>query len=200
MGLNPGGFRGSLRNVSVKDKTIESFEDGDISEWGGVTDAYIVQQGPVSDGDHAVESDGKSRIMSNTSPTLTTGIEYRADIRADNSSDTPQWGFFTQEETNQPKGYFEELRISKNEVRIFRFEGGGDGIGLSSVINVSLSTSTFYSLVFKAASDGTLTFGVQSDDNNNRETATTTDSTYTSGGIGVHSSGGDEFWDYVREA
>jgi len=167
--------------------------------FGGDLGKYSRQQTTVLNGSFTLEHTGTSgfQTISDTGPTLTQGDTIRFDAQAVSGVDLLTV-IFTQNETTTPGGYALQLRPSGNVARFWRLDGSGNINTIFDTQSGALTTGTKYTLEIDTTTSGTLTGKVLSDNNGNTLSGSTTDTTYTSGGIGFLSIGDSGFVDNIR--
>jgi hypothetical protein len=180
--------------------TIDDFEDGNISEYGGDTASFSVQTNTVWEGTHALSG---QRDMGGQSIASTSGLDnyptqdkkFTFYHQGNNESDSGI-GFFVQSETSYPDGYYLEHSTIKNEI-VINLRDNGNSYQLSST-NVSQSTNTWYKGECLPESDGTITCTLYDTAGNELAQVSATDSTFSSGGISFiakGNSGAVHYWD-----
>jgi hypothetical protein len=198
---------GDVLFLSASGSVVEDFEasrydDQGLSlsdRFGGDLTKYSRQQQTVLEGSFSLEHTGSSggQVISDTGPTLTQGDTIRFDAQARNGVDL-LIAIFTQNETSTPGGYALQLRPNDNTARLWILDGSGNLNTLFVTQTGALTTGTKYTLEIDTTTSGTLTGKVLSDNNGNTLSGSTTDTTYTSGGIGFYSVGGSGFVDNIR--
>lgn len=172
-------------------KIVDSFEDGNISEYEGDLGAFTTDSGSSpspTDGSYQLRcTSGFNQITS------TTGLDYypsqgdtiEVDLYVNGSSICELW-LGCQSEEAQPSAY--RFRIESNEIRIMK----RDGTNNSKIASKSVNLSNGYHRCRMTWGNPTLTWKVLS----SGDTISADDTDYTSGGIGWGGQSG-VYYDYL---
>lgn len=186
--------------------TIDSFEDGDISEYGGDTADYAVNTGAASDGTQSLEGS-----TPNTGIASTTGLPtYPAQDDnflcnygdADNANNVARFIWAAQAESGNPDGYYIENKPAGGDsgTKLYKVDGGTH-TELASDPNTADprgSIDDHFDVTWE--SDGSIT-GENYEGGTLIATVNATDTTFTSGGIGFYWDNQNRNrmrWDHVR--
>lgn len=184
---------GSSATVSLNDSDTsmnESFEDNDISEYGGDTAEFAVQTNTVQDGTYALN--GTSNGNNNghwISDTGTHTVDQSGNITAYLRSSTDAYlngfTFYTQEEDGSPKGYTVLFNYGAEWIRVYETSSETQPVNgeQKAEISATISDGTWYKVTVEPNSSNGYTVSVK-DGNTLLGSDSFTDSTYTSGGIG----------------
>lgn len=165
--------------------TYEGFEDGDTAEW---SEGYLTtQSSTVYEGDFAgtiaSASSGRTDVStSGLSPYPRQGTVFRYYIRLDQASDTAisvGWGV-----QNTDNYYRANLQTWTDTFRIEKADGGNRTTLADTSENVN--ADTWYYLEVDWQSDGQMTASLHTASGSQQASITTTDNTYTDGGILCH--------------
>lgn len=178
----PGGFA-----------VLESFEDGDISEYGGDTGAASV----VSSADIGFPTDGSQYLSFDTGATggvrmiaSTAGLDAYPE-----QGDTARWDaavlsdgnigpvLFAQQEDNSPGGYSFRLDSGSDVIAITREETDGTVQSVTST-SVTIQNGQRYIAEARPKAPDELTMILYDTDLLELARTTGTDATFTSGGLG----------------
>lgn len=190
---------------------LDSFEDGDMSEYSGDTADFSI------DSTDSIDTDGKYRLENNTNKVAISrtdiGIQtgqtpFGAYLWPTSTyyigafyADIPGFLFAVQSETNHSNMscYGVSLDVVDNRVNIDRFDSGNRTILANS--SATIERATTYKVVGTTWDDsGNITFEVRDKSDNVLGTVSTVDTTYTSGGIGwanISSVSNNIYFDYA---
>ena len=168
--------------------TVDDFEDGDISEYGGSTGAASVVTSPAKSGSNALEytntqpSESISSVSGlNAYPS--PGDTFRTWVRTPSSSSdvyiSVHWA--VQSETSYPESYYAYYNMGSGEFAIGDIESGS--IGNYSTTSVSLSTSTWYEIEISWGSSGSIQAELLDESGTSLATLSATNTKYSSGGV-----------------
>jgi len=214
--------QGRLRLAEAK-KIIDDFEDGDISEYGGDTGKFTVQQNTVLSGQNTLKGstdNGNFIGIASTSGLAnypSEGDVVRARIRSnsftnDSSAIYVRVGMFSQSESALPNGY--EFTVSSDgSFYIGERDSGGPTRLASQNLTESLQDNTQYEMEMKKTTGGDLEMEVFKDDtgdgnfdtsiSSSRLTGVTPSNDYTSGGVLMFMNTANDilhnaYWDNIR--
>lgn len=186
--------------------TIDSFEDGDISEYGGDTADYAVNTGAASDGTQSLEGSTPNTGIASTTglPTYPAqGDNFLCDYGdADNANNVARFIWAAQAESGNPDGYYIENDPAggSSGTKLYKVDGGTH-TELASDPNTADprgSIDDHFDITWE--SDGSIT-GENYDGGTLIATVNATDTTFTSGGIGFYWDNQNRNrmrWDHVR--
>jgi len=213
MGLKNGGLRGSLRNigtgVGIPDSVVDSFEDGDISEYGVDTGKFGVSSNWSYDGSNALLSTADFGELVSTSglPVYPqaggrTFVYFNIDGAGNRAA---KFHFGAQSQGNPVTtnakmysvfvdGVNDELEVTTNNFATNKSDAVSTTIPRSVPIRAELEWHT--------AGNDEIRVSAYNDDTSDQigSEVSITDATYTSGGIGFGLYGGtniDTYWDYA---
>lgn len=171
---------------------LESFEDGDITEYGGDTASATVQTSTgVTDGSNALEiSAGSFTIIADTGKTINVG-ETPFGCSVTHDIQDAGFGFGGQNENGAGgwSGYTVEYIDSIGDMQISKWESGSR-TNLASQATSSIIPSTPRLTVSTWDADGNITFEIRDSTGSTLESLSTTDTTYGDGGIAFFGNGG----------
>lgn len=182
--------------------TLDDFEDGNISEYGGDTGSFNVQQSTVLEGDDTLEGTGAG-VISDTGVTVFQGMELDCLIQGKSGGEVGfLYGTDSQSGEGSVSGYEVVVDIDNDKVVLYRVDSGSTTKLLEKSSSEALDNSTNYRIVvrwddsdehfiFLEKEDGTELASTNSLD-------AVSDNNYTSGGIGFHSPSGGGFFDIYR--
>jgi hypothetical protein len=193
-------FLTAVNGLTGPDVTIiDDFEDGDITEYGGDTGNFAVVQSPVQNGSNALESQTGGAVISSTTGLSTypgQGDTFRFYCQNPSSGGRIYTYFGTQSESNTPAGYRIGVRPGIDDFLLQRNDGSGGSTVLGST-SVSLSTGVWYRVNVTWQTDGTID-ATLFDSGSQIANISTTDTTYTDGGIGFEEDIAPAVWDYYH--
>ncbi len=170
---------------------VDSFEDGDLAEYDGATDAYVVNgEPPVGDGERSLKNtSGGTAIVTSTSglPRYPqAGDTFAAAAARTAMNDNLGVAFGVQDAQNfyfarvYPEGSSDRLQLYKRV--------GGEYTELAKS-SLSVETGVLYDFVVDWASLGDIDVELRDPDGNAVASVAATDETFEDGGIGVRSTG-----------
>jgi len=185
---------------------LEGFESGSLStQYGGDTADFSVQSSTVFEGSFALEgTTGTVNSIARTDVNITRPGTYSVRVRVDTLNFNRRAGVFwmAQSATSGPDGYMSRIYQEDNLFDVFRVQNSSfNQIGTDSV---SLNTNEWYEIEFEANSNGTENFRLFDDNAGQRgnqiAVVSTSDNTFSSGGIGFRdSSNGIPYFDQVKK-
>lgn len=182
-------------------EVLDSFEDGDIAEYGGDTGDFSVGTTLVYDGSNALEnssSGGTHSIIATTDITTRQGETYDYRVRSDSGSDRCGLFIGAQDESGASGGSGYSCRVTPggDDIRINRRDNGS----ITTIANgtLSLNTGEWYRVIVDWATDGTITITVENDAGTEQGTLSGTDTNYESGGLGWHHQDAGAWRDFAR--
>jgi hypothetical protein len=184
---------------------VDDFEDGDISEYGGDTGPFSVQGSVVKNGSRALEftNNTNENIMTDTDNFShpSQGDTFSAYLRTTSGSEGARGMLFgVQSETSRSNlsAYMVQL-VYNGAFRIVKYYNGNKTIMKKTT--PGWSSDTWQKVVVDWGTDGTITATVYENDNQ-KEQISTTDNTFSSGGIGWYGNRGNSsqsnYYDYYR--
>lgn len=207
-GLAVGGAgfasRGQAASTYLPDigkSAIESFEDGDLSEYNfatGKSGATVVSS-PAYDGSKVLELANTHTQMNSTSGLddyPKNGDIFSVWVRATNNAASVNFTYGVQNDHNR---YFIRVNFSGGNISLHRYEGGTDTV-LASDSAVSPSYDTWYEIKIEWC-ECAHSISLRDTQGNRVSHISATDTTWTDGGIGFDaflSSGGTAYFDYVN--
>ena len=170
---------------------VDSFEHGDLSEYDGATDAYVVNgDPPVGDGEYSLKNtSGGTAIVTSTSglPRYPrAGDRFAAAAARTETNGNFGIAFGVQDAQNfyftrvYPEGSGDRLQLYK------RVDGQYTQLAESSL---SVETGVLYDFIVDWTSLGEIDVELRDPDGNTVATVAATDETFEDGGIGVRSTG-----------
>jgi len=175
---------------------VDSFEDGDLSEYIGSTDAYeVTSDPPVADGDQSLKNTtGGTAIFGSTSglpryPQAGDTFSANAARTEANPNLGVAWGMQDLQNFYFARIYREgsESDANPDRLQVYRREGG-DYTQLAKSAT-SVDTGVLYEFVVDWGETGTMDVTVRDPDGNTVATASATDTTFTEGGVGARRTG-----------
>lgn len=148
---------GSAASVVVHDPIVDSFEDGDLSEYSGVTADWLATgvSGTPTDGNFLLESDSAtpSRIVSTSGLPFnyTEGdspVRYAVDVKLNGASKRAEVYVLAQDADNA-----EFLRIEPGTIDIFHREGGTQTSEGFAEKSADFSVNEWLTVEFRAQSN-----------------------------------------------
>jgi len=171
---------------------VDSFEDGDIAEYGGQTGAWQVATTPVADGTFAVQEtfsngDRSGRSISSTSglpvyPSQGDTLRFNAQL----SDVDGEIGimFFTQSATSLPDNYAVTFRFFESQIALTKRQSGNFS-KLATATVTAPPTGEMLEGRVDIGQSGTFTFEAFDSSGNSLGSITGSDGSFMSGGIGV---------------
>jgi hypothetical protein len=192
---------------------VDNFEDNDISEYGGDTGNFAAK----AEGNVSVSAQNGTTVLEGDSPdgsfygiSSTSGLNaypsqgdtFRCWVYLPNDSGVRTRIYYgTQSETNLPNRYMPSLDDDVDEFQLQLQDDSGFSIIASTSHTFSLGA--WYEVEVDWGSSDTHTVRLLDDTGTELEKISTTDTTYTSGGIGfqhnpLSNSSSTAFFDYYR--
>lgn len=197
----------AVHDSSSVTQYVETFEDGDIAEYGGDTGYFSVNSIFDPEGTYGLEGHidgaGNTRRIQAGEKSVSDGNTYKVDIQTGGDSRHYQYIMFGAPDDTTFTGYLLSVEPANSKIAIFRLDSGSATL-LNRNNSVSISASTQYTIRFVWGSSGSLTFELYDSSGNKIGSTSATDSNYSSGGIGFRSFGdtgagaSDAYWDAVR--
>jgi hypothetical protein len=180
--------------VQQRSNVIESFEDGDLSEYSGDVDVFDVQESTVYVGTAALECDNANgHAISRLDQTVQRGDSLSVAVRAVEGRDalgtTALYGLQDATGFEGLQGY--GFGWNSAEAMVVRFDEPTDepsGVtGVEPIYRSGeiLSTGEWYEFDLEFEADGTHRLTTRDADGNQVDEGSGTDTTYRSGGIGM---------------
>lgn len=179
--------------------TIDDFEDADIAEYGGETANFSADTARVYEGTYALHWNQNQTGTSSDSISSSTGLPkypeagntFQCRMYSTDGFDQNGFHYFTQEEVGDPDGYMSYANQFKNNtdvLEIFRHDSGG----YTKLVSASVDhpSNTWFRYEIQTAEDGSMTATTYSG-GSQIATVSTTDTTYSAGGIGWRMGNGD---------
>lgn len=167
----------------------DGFEDGNVSEYTGCTDGSTIITSPVCEGTYALRQDSKSD-GSLCAIYSTSGLSYpsagdnvRYCVRADSSNVTAAFFFGVQAGSVADDNYRVDVNSNTEELVIYKNDGG-TLTQLDSASISSFSTGVYGDVEVSWSDDGSFTARYFDDTDTKQAEVTTSETVYTSGGIG----------------
>ncbi|MFB6119904.1 MAG: hypothetical protein ABEJ68_02170 [Halobacteriaceae archaeon] len=187
-GFVPSSSGGSGGAADLTGDLVDSFEDGDLSEYEGATDAYTVNtDDPVADGDYSLKKTAEGTAIFYSTSGLprypSAGDEFFARVARTETEVNAGIAFGVQDADNF---YFARI-YDTNRLQLYKREGGSYSQLAESVI--STSANTLYSIVVDWGTDGTIDVEVLGPEGDSLATVNTTDTAFSEGGIGARKTG-----------
>jgi hypothetical protein len=187
-----GNKSSSNITIEIDNATVEDFESGSISSYGGDTGDFTVQTGTVYEGTYALEytggATGNRKVITDTNHTLSQGDSFECRVRLENMKDRSGlvFGAEAEEGTNDFSGYVvgAESAGSGHDQSIVRYDNGSRNVLRNVTFSNTVPSGEFLHYIVDWATDGTITFELRDSSGNTIDTITATDNNYTSGGIG----------------
>lgn len=202
-------INGQILTVRVKDLStipdtiVDSFEDGDLSEYSGDTGGWVVNNNkPVCDidsGSYSAKSDFSSSYTEIVSTSGLSEYPSQGDLLyyyihfdngfSNNSSANARVKYGCQSETKGSDCYRVEFEVNNGTMTLFA-DGANSGsdILLDEATSVSYPEDEFLELKIPWNTDGSMSPTLQDLDGNQIASISGTDTSYTSGGIGLGNS------------
>jgi len=182
--------------------TVDTFDDGDISEYSGDTGSFETVSSPSVNGQALHETTGTSPVRI----TSTSGLNYYPEhgdtitYRTRFSEDRAKSGFLfgVQSGSPQSSGYLINLNNQGNALEI---EKDGEGSELATTAT-DFPENEWLTVTVDWESDGTISATVDDSSGSTIATVSASDTTYTDGGVGYYmntdTSSTDVYWDEVE--
>jgi len=181
---------------------IEFFENGDISGYGGDNGFDLINDpSQTVFGDFLLQSNNNinNKHIGDTAVSTQQGERYEWRVKTDDDLNNQFFFIGLQNENGVSGATGYGLNFSGGNIRIVKVSNGGFN-SLASTNNVYSSTSTFFRPEVTWGTDDSILFELFDDNKNFLGSVSTTDSSFTSGGIGFQDrSDGGVSWDYVQE-
>jgi len=182
---------------------LDSFEDGDITEYGGDTGGFVVQNSIAFDGTQALNYNGGASISTLDFSVATgetpLGAFLRSDSLTSGVTSRPRFLFATQSETAKPECYILQIDVAggTQAFELRKRQGGSTSVLGAKAPN--LSTSTWYKLVVTQwAANGDITVEIRQSDDTTITSISATDTAFSSGGIGWEGATDDDhYYDFA---
>ncbi len=178
---------------------VDSYEDQNLSEYGGDTSPWSFVTSPgVTDGSYALQNDDVGVIQSTSGLNAypSQGDTVRHDHHITESGAALGFLLFTQDETSTPNGYMIRPSDASDAFQIYRVDDGSFTL-LDEDTSVTFSQGDQLEIDVTPTTDGV--DATCSRSGSQIASVSTTDTTYTSGGIGWRSGGATASTvDYVR--
>jgi hypothetical protein len=190
-----GGVRaGYLSGVkdAIPDSEIDFFNDGNISEYGGSTSSFTVDQtSPVFEGSHSLKFDSTGISISSTSglpnyPDQGDTFEYRLNVASQTTDNGTNYKLLwaTQSENTFPDSYRVEF-ANKFQDFVIQKRDGGSNINLVSDTGLNIPTGEWLRIEIVWETDNSIQATLEEADGTQVSQLSTSDSTFTSaGGVG----------------
>lgn len=185
-------------------QVLDSFEDGDISEYSGDTGEFSVVQSPVYDGSNALENTTSQSAITRTDTTIETGQTpsgaFVQSISGQFSDSTPTVAFGVQSSTGYDNISCYAIEYNNiGELVISRYDSGSRSSLNSSGLSNALDGEWVEVILTEWDTDGNITAEAKRvSDGTTLASVSVTDSTYTSGGIGFINTDADgAYFDYA---
>lgn len=172
--------------------TIDDFEDNDLAEYAGDTATWATQTSTVSSGSYAakctVSSGGGDHSIASTSGLPyypSPGDTFRAAVQiGDATTGIPMVGYFAQSETATPDGYKVLFDAANSNFKLRLTQGGSNSVLVSDTsVDYTGFDTAFWAVEVDVTSDNTHTVTLLDDTGTQVSQISTTDTTFTSGGI-----------------
>lgn len=207
-GIGIGGISTTLASTPASASTstggtiIDDFEDGDLSEYSfdrNAAGASLVSN-PTYDGSHALQIDA-----TNTELLSTSGLNYfpRAGdtfscwVRGTNGAADVNFTYGAQDKNNR---YVARVSFDRDNIVLFRYENGTLHT-LAQQYGITVGEDSWYNIEINWGDNNTHQFTLQDASGSEVAQISSTDSTWTSGGVGydayMNTSGGTVYFDYV---
>ena len=181
------GYIVDSSDVGGEDNLIDSFEDGDISEYTfdpTRENLATVVSSPTRSGSHALELGGTNTELISTPelpryPTAGDTISYW--VRGTNNADDTNFSYGVQDHENR---YFVRVDLANSDLYLFRYQNGGATQLASNTTGYTLSQDVWYEVEIQWGTDGTHTVTLFDSSGSQLVQVTGSDATWTSGGIG----------------
>lgn len=168
---------------------VDSFEDQSLSEYGGDTGSFSFVTSPgVTDGTYALQNNNTGVVQSTSGLDNypSQGDTVRHDHHITESQAALGFLLFTQDETNTPEGYMIRPSDVSDAFQIYRVDAGSFTL-LDEDTTVTFSQGDQLEIDVSPTASGVDATCKRS--GSEIASVTTTDTTYTSGGMGWRSGG-----------
>ncbi|UPV99667.1 hypothetical protein M0R88_14245 [Halorussus gelatinilyticus] len=180
--IQPSDIGGGGSSATV----VDDFEDGNLSEYGfdrGSSGASVVSS-PTHSGSHALEYAGTNTEAISTSglnayPSAGDTVSFW--VRGSGGAAKTNLSYGVQDHTNR---YFVRVNISADNLALYRLEGGSSTELAADWSTPALSQDAWYELEVQWATDGTHTLTLLDSSGSQLTQVSTTDTTWSSGGVG----------------
>lgn len=211
-------------SIDTPVRTVDGFEDGDLSEYVGETGSFSVQGTTVKVGSNALKAENETNtgitsalineMFDNTFAPLDhyplPGDTFDCWVRIDSQGDSGNaaaigWASNNLDQSgNNPDGYKVQVSADNSNFELKKRDGG-QSTSLASAAP-TLSNDTWYRVHVDWGTDGTMTCKLYDDTGSLVETISATDTTFKEGGISffLNASGGSGsandacYWDDFR--
>jgi len=185
---------------------VDNFEDNGISEYGGDTGKFQTQTGTVFSGAYALRGDADSGTgpgfagIASTSgldnyPAQGDVFECRFRMEGDAYDNLIHFG--SQTAAFVPDGYEARMDFNDYDLQLAKRDSGFTV--LTTDTSPTFNTGEWYRLEVTWETDGSITAIVEEDDGTQIASVSTTDTTYSSGGVGFflsdNQNGATGYWD-----
>ena len=166
--------------------SVDGFEDADLSEYSfdqGSSGTRIVSA-PTFLGEHALEIRGTATEMISTSGLdnyPTAGDRFRAHVRATGGADKFNLSYGVQDHENR---YFVRVNFATSRLALYRYENGSGNKLAAESGGFCLAEDTWFRIEVDWRADGAHTVILYNDSEDELARISTSDGTWTSGGVG----------------
>ena len=172
---------------------LDSFEDGDISEYGGDTGAFSTTTTDAFDGSVSLTEDGTSALISRTDKSLTpessVPFGFYMYLPDDGSNLTGSLAFGAQSAAGSGSYSGYTVGVSRGFIDIFLLDrwDNGSSANLVTTTDYTIPKGTWFKIeVTQWTKTGDITATMGDGSGNVRGTISTTDTTYGEGGFGFY--------------
>lgn len=175
---------------------VDGFEDNDTSEYSGSTADYSTQSTTVQEGSYALESAGNSSSIYSTAGLNaypSQGDTFRCWMQPKNASGgVGEWHFGLTDSNNN---YAAVMNTGASSFDLAVRDAGNKTNLASASYNWN---AEWYDIEIEWLSDGTINGTVYDSTGTQVASASATDTTYSSGGIGFLDFNAGYYWDHYR--
>ena len=188
----------ALTTSAIPD-SVGSYEDGDISAYGGDTGSFSVTDSPgvsVPDGSYVLDGSGNSVSISTTDVSIGQGDTIRANVYIDSANEFSfLFGAQNENSWSSYTGYAVKGYENDSFTLIKLESGSSTGFGSSTW---TTTKGDWLEIEVAWQSGGTISAEVFDSADNSLGTVSGSDSTWSSGGFGWKEYGGRCYHDYIR--
>jgi len=170
--------------TTLENKTVDSFEDDDISEYSGDTANFSIVTSPVYDGSYSLEgtSSGTAQNLDSTTdlnvyPEAGDNFSYRENVDTDSWNGGTKFGF--QDSNN----YYMIVNSTQDSAIYLKEKVGGSWTTMDSV-SVTIPQDEWLKVRVEWATSGDITATVENSTGSTVGTVSGHDENFSSGGIG----------------
>ena len=167
---------------------LESFEDGDLAEYSGDTEDYLIQSSTRIEGEHSLKCVNSYTSIAHKTLQVKRGNTYSCrTIMVDTESKAGLLACVQDPDLPLDNCYWAQANSKTNQLRLIRRDNGSSV--LLDEVDVEITEGNEYRLAIGLKQDKIKAFLLSRNGKDLAQTAGTKDTTYTSGTIGYHTGG-----------